>query len=233
MAKKSSRLYKNLERKSRRNVVLSLLGILILGVFLLKLGIPFLSDVSYRIGSLFQTSSNEQNLNDEFVSTPILNPLPEATNSAEVVISGTSLSGYNVLLYINGELDDREKVRNDEFSFEKTLTEGENIIKLKASFKDRESEFTDPFVINIKTTSPILEIESLSDGQEVSKQSFEVKGKTDLGARVTVSGYWALMEVDRFSYTIQLKDGDNEIKIEAVDEAGNKTEKIVRVKYSP
>jgi len=48
-----------------------------------------------------------------------------------------------------------------------------------------------------------------------------------------MNGYWALMEVDRFSYTIQLKDGDNEIKIEAVDEAGNKTEKIVRVKYSP
>ncbi|MEK9178285.1 MAG: hypothetical protein AAB801_00730 [Patescibacteria group bacterium] len=233
MAKKSSRLRKKLERKSRRNVLLSLLGISILGIFLLKLGIPFLSDVSYRIGSLFQTQSNEQSLSDEFVSTPILNPLPEATNSAEVNISGSSLSGYEVLLYINGELDDREKVRNNEFSFEKSLTEGENIIKLKASFKDRESEFTDPVVINIKTAPPLLEIETPTDGQEVSKKSLEVKGKTDMGARITVNGYWALMEGENFSYTLELNDGDNEIKVEAVDEAGNKTERKIKVKYSP
>ena len=233
MAKKNSRLYKNLERKSRRNILLSLLGIFIIGTFLLQVGIPFLSDVSFRLGSLFQTNSGNEKNDTDFVSTPILNPLPEATNSAEVMISGTSLSGYEVLLFVNGELANKERVRDNEFSFTEDLTEGENIIKLKASYNERESEFTDPVLINIKTAPPSLEIESPTDGQEVSKSMLEVKGKTDLGARITINGYWAVMEGDQFSYSLPLKEGENEIKIEAEDEAGNKTEKKIKVKYSP
>ncbi|KKR73103.1 MAG: hypothetical protein UU15_C0019G0001, partial [Candidatus Levybacteria bacterium GW2011_GWC2_40_7] len=41
------------------------------------------------------------------------------------------------------------------------------------------------------------------------------------------------MDNDRFSYMLPLKDGDNDIKVEALDEAGNKAEKVVRVKYAP
>src|SRR3989344_8307427 len=121
MAKKNSRLYKNLERKSRRNILLSLLGIFIIGTFLLQVGIPFLSDVSFRLGSLFQTNSGNEKNDTDFVSTPILNPLPEATNSAEVMISGTSLSGYEVLLFVNCELANKERVRDNEFSFTEHL----------------------------------------------------------------------------------------------------------------
>ncbi|OGH52212.1 MAG: hypothetical protein A3H20_04455 [Candidatus Levybacteria bacterium RIFCSPLOWO2_12_FULL_41_12] len=234
MKKRGSRLNKNIERKSKRNIILSFLGIILILTFLIKIGIPLLATLSFQTGSLFGNKNIDSLKNsDDFVSTPILNPLPEATNSARVEISGSSLPGYKVQLYINGELIDEETAGDGDFSFRRNLSEGENIIKLKATHNKRESEFTDPTVINIKLTPPEIEIESPTDGQEVSKSPFEVKGKTDSDSRVTINGYWAMMDNDRFSYMLPLKDGDNDIKVEALDEAGNKAEKVVRVKYAP
>ena len=234
MKKRGSRLNKNIERKSKRNIILSFLGIILILTFLIKIGIPLLATLSFQTGSLFGNKNIDSLKNsDDFVSTPILNPLPEATNSARVEISGSSLPGYKVQLYINGELNDEETAGDGDFSFRRNLSEGENIIKLKATHNKKGSEFTDPTVINIKLTPPEIEIETPTDGQEVSKSPFEVKGKTDSDSRVTINGYWAMMDNDRFSYMLPLKDGDNDIKVEALDEAGNKAEKVVRVKYAP
>ena len=59
-------------------------------------------------------------------------------------------------------------------------------------------------------------------------------GKTDSGVRITVNGFWAVIdENNNFSYSLPLQDGDNAIKVVAQDQAGNKAEKEIKVTYSP
>ena len=69
---------------------------------------------------------------------------------------------------------------------------------------------------------------------EKDQSTVKVLGKTDPGVRVTVNGFWAVIdENNNFSYNLPLQNGENMIKIEAIDQAGNKTEKEIKVTYSP
>jgi bacillopeptidase F len=84
-----------------------------------------------------------------------------------------------------------------------------------------------------------LDVSSPSDGQGFNKNqvntgnTINVAGKTDQGVSVTVNGFWAVVDDNNnFSYTLPLQNGDNQIKIVAVDLAGNKTEKDLKVNFS-
>jgi outer membrane lipopolysaccharide assembly protein LptE/RlpB len=48
-----------------------------------------------------------------------------------------------------------------------------------------------------------------------------------------VNGFWAVVDDNNnFSYTLPLQSGDNQIKIVAIDQAGNKAEKDLKVNFS-
>ena len=95
------------------------------------------------------------------------------------------------------------------------------------------------FDVVLKNSAPTLDISTPSDGQRFDKNSIgsgnsiSVSGKTDQGVSVTVNGFWAVVDdSNNFSYTLPLQNGDNQIKIIAIDQAGNKTEKDIKVNYS-
>ena len=51
-----------------------------------------------------------------------------------------------------------------------------------------------------------------------------VRGKVDGSSRVTVNGFWAVVDGSgNFSYNLPLNPGENKITIEVEDDAGNKT----------
>jgi hypothetical protein len=81
---------------------------------------------------------------------------------------------------------------------------------------------------------PKLSIDSPGDGSEVKGSNpIEVKGKTDPDVTVSVNDFQAVSGSDgSFSYFLTLKDGGNDIKVIAIDDAGNKTEKTIHVNYS-
>ena len=182
-------------------------------------------------------TSNKKDIS--YIAPPLLNPMPSATNSASVNISGFSLSDRTVKLYVNGELIDETDV-DDKKSFlfqDIALEEGENEIKAKSvSKEDKESEYSDPIKISYISKAPTLDVEAPADGQTFQKDQdkLQVTGRTDPGIKITVNDFWAMVNDEgRFSYTVRLQDGENRIKIIATDNAGNKTEKELKVTYSP
>ncbi|MCL6096939.1 MAG: hypothetical protein M1444_04670 [Patescibacteria group bacterium] len=231
-----SRLSRRLENKSKKNILLSLLGIIILFVLLLKFGLPFLANISML------TSKNQdngtKNPKDTYISPPVLNPLFDATNSAEITVSGLASEKETVGLYINDELFDKVNTKEGgSFIFKNVkLDSGKNEIKARVIIDDRQkSDFSPSYTVIFNNKAPKLEVDSPTDNQSFSKdnKTIDVKGKTDPLARVTVNEFWAIVDDNgNFTYRLNLQNGDNEIKIQAIDEAGNKTEISKKVNYS-
>ena len=231
-----SRLTKRTEKRTQKTIILSVLGIIIVLYFLFKFGVEMLINFS-----LFLSSTNKQqvatNSNSiSFIPAPILNPLPTATNSAKVIISGTADKGKTILLYMNNtNVDQTTSDGNGNFNFTETLNPGNNQISTKETSNSKQSDFSNVINVTYSNTPPTLDVTSPTDGEQFSKDQNTalVSGKTDPGVTVTVNGYWAVIdENNNFSYNLPLQNGDNEIKIIATDQAGNKTEKDIKVNYS-
>jgi bacillopeptidase F len=116
-----------------------------------------------------------------------------------------------------------------------SLRSGENSIKVRVSDGNQKSNFSNILSITYLNEPPELSIETPSDGTQFHKdeKTIEIKGKTNSGTKITVNDFWAIVDTDgNYSYTMALKDGDNQIKVIATDAAGNKTEKQIKVTYS-
>ena len=232
-----SRLYKRVEDKSKKNLLLTVFGIILIIAIVIKFGVPTIINFTLFISG---SKNSEQNIkpNDiTFLPAPFLNPLPIATNSAEVLISGAASPNQTIILYINDNLVNKtETQKNGNFSFREALTKNENVIKVKAKVNEKESEFSQGLNISYINTPPSLIVTSPTNDQSFSKDqnTVEVKGTTDAQIKITVSDFWAITDQsNHFSYVLPLKEGENQVKIVATDQAGNKTEKIIRVIYSP
>ena len=233
-----SRLHKRLENKSRKNFLFNLIGIVFIAVLLFKFGIPILINFTLFVsGQTGSKADTIQKNNVSFVAPPVLNPLPIATNSAEIVVSGTASKNQTISLYVNNIMTDQAKTQdNGNFSFNLTLTEQENIVKARSIVKDKESDFSQSLNISYKDSAPALNIEHPADEQSFSKEetSIEVKGQTDPLVKVSVNGFRAIIDqYNNFSYNFPLNEGENVIVVTALDEAGNKTEKEIKVIYHP
>lgn len=232
-----SRLSRRIENQSKKNLFLSILGIIIVLILLIKFGIPLLVNFSLLISGSNNPKEQAVRTKAIFTNPPLLNPISTATNSAKVTVSGMAVSSQTIDLYVNDNLIDKtEADKNGNFSFDVTLNLGENKIKTKASKDNKESDSSNTLNIVYKSTPPSLEVNSPTDGQSFSKDqnTAQVAGKTDAGVKVTVNGFWAIIdENNNFSYNLSLSSGDNQIKIVVTDGAGNKTEKEIKVTYSP
>lgn len=238
MATYRSRLSKAVEKKTKKSLVFSLLGIIVITGLLVKFGVPFLVNLAVFVSGSKESSKSSSFNTQDFIASPILNSIPDATNSAKTIVSGSALPDMSVKLYINDNLVDT--TNTDEqglFSFgEVKLSKGENTIKaLVESRSGKESNPSNLATILFKDDPPSLSVDNPKDGQTFSKDenNVNVSGKTDSGAKITVNDYWAVVDVNgNFSYNLRLKDGENPITIKAVDQAGNTTETKITVSYS-
>lgn len=236
MTRRRSRLYRQIEKESKKNLYLSIFGIIVLIFILAKFGIPALVNFSLFLSNSKQAGQPVQN-STEVITPPQLNPLPSATNSADFTLSGKTQPQAMVSLYLNDNLSDKMQADNNgNFSFKSSYVQGDNKIYVKAKLNNETSDPSDTLDVLFKNTSPTLTVNSPTDGQQFSKDqnTITVSGTTDPGVRVTVNGFWAIVDQsNNFSYQLNLQNGGNDIKIEAVDLAGNKTDKEIKVNYSP
>lgn len=234
-----SRLSRRIERQTKRTFLLSLFGIIVTIFLIIKLGIPLLANFSLFVAGLKGQTDTPNKQNSVFVSSPVLHPLPNATNSATLAISGKANPKEKVKLFVNGELaDEKETEKDGSFSFERVqLSAGQNTIKTKAlTEENKESDFSEEMTVVFKKDPPLLTLDAPKDEQTFSKDEnvVQVLGKTDPGVKITVNQFWAIVdEQGNFSYSLTLQNGENTIKVVAVDEAGNKTEVERKVNYSP
>nr|MBI5455572.1 hypothetical protein [Candidatus Levybacteria bacterium] len=233
---RKSRLSKYSEKKTRKTIILNIVGIIIVLYLLFKFGIGLLINFSlFLSGSKDQQGIIGQNILN-YIAPPTLNPLPTATNSAQIKISGKSVKDAKIELFINDDkIDETDVDDKGEFSFENTLKNGNSQIKARVVIKNKKSDFSNTLNIIYTNSAPSLEISSPQDGAQFKKDqnTANVTGKTDPAVNVTVNGFWAVIsDNNNFSYNLPLQNGDNEIKVVAIDQAGNKTEKTIKVNYS-
>lgn len=235
----NSRLSKRLERKSKKTFLLSITGIIVILVLIFKLGLPLLINFSSLI-AVKNDSSSQQNLDNNltFVAPPILNSTFTATNSAKIVISGNATAKENVILYLNDAVIDKTNANsNGNFSFKNiSLAPGDNNLKAKTITKNnRQSDFSNILYIKYNDKAPALSIDTPSENQTFSKDNntVNVTGKTDPGVKVTINGFWAIVDDSgKYSYNFQLQNGENTLKVIATDDAGNTTEQDRKVTYN-
>lgn len=241
MSKHKSRLRKQEEAKALKQTLFfsgSALGLLLLFIFV---GLPLLIRFSVFLGNLRTRTPLVEEKKEDTVPpvAPRLKPLPEATNQAEIKISGFAEEKTQVFIILNGQKTQEVEVdENGEFSSKPlTLRKGENEIKTYTQDKaGNKSSFSGTIFIIFDDEEPILEIEKPSDGEMFSgpKKEIEIKGKTEERAKAFINDVLTIVDLNgEFSKLINLEEGENIIKIKAEDLAGNTSEKELKVSYYP
>ncbi len=230
-----SRLSKRIQQKTKKNFILSVLGIILIILLVLKFGIPLLVNFSVLISGS-QNKDEAKIPNPSFIAPPVLDSFPQATSSGNIVISGIDSKNQKINLYINDVLIDTVKTQDDgKFSFKESINPGDSIIKAKAVVNEKESDFSNTVTTSFKNAPPSLNINFPSDNQAFSKDQnvVGIKGTTDPDVKITINGLWAITDsLGKFSYNLTLQSGENKVTIIEQDTAGNQAKKEIKVNSS-
>lgn len=222
-----SRLAKKEQRKlvTQTAVTFALVVVLILAFLFLVL--PNIVRVAFNVLDADPVAKSEDTIPPQ---VPILSAPPEATFSAQVVLSGYGEAKSEIILVLNGTNSETKTIGDDgTFSFNVTLTPGENTVTtFSRDEADNESSPSKKFVIVSDTEIPTITIESPKDGERITlrkNQIVTIKGLTEPRARVFLDSRLVLADsAGNFTGTYTLQEGDNKIKIRSIDPAGNQGE---------
>lgn len=237
--KSRSRIKNYRDRQAKRNIFLSIGGIIALLLLIVIFGIPFLINLSLFVEKKIDAKNINNNNTAAYIAPPQIDISYTATNSGVIMVGGSGQENQTIYLYVNNEKIADQKLTDDlSFVFDGVrLQEGNNEIFAKAKEDNKSSNESNIVHINYIKDAPEISIDSPADGQGFNggnDRMITVAGKTRENTKVTVNGFWAVMQPDRsFQYRLNLQDGDNQIKIVAEDEANNRSEKNIKVTYSP
>lgn len=180
-------------------------------------------------GDFFDSSTPFQQVDNIAPQVPIISAPPTATSSANLKITGFGEPESDLILVVNGKKDDSIKISDDgSFEIGLILDEGENLISAYSVDEAKnESSITREYKTLLDTEAPKLEIIEPADGSSFesrSKQSINLIGKTDSGAKIYINKRVVFPNDDgEFEHTILLVEGDNKIEVQAEDKAKNST----------
>jgi hypothetical protein len=233
-----TRLERHQQRETRNRTLIFGGIVLVLVIFFLTVGIPMFVNLSGNFGKMLgggaKTTDKGKSL--EF-STVEINNIPEATNSATLIVGGTVSNIDNLTVYLNGSADKKVEVSGkSDFNLEISgLKSGSNEIyasgSLKGSNTVRESQ---KYTVVYRADKPNLEITAPADNSSTPRDEIQVIGNTDANADLTVkvNGQPTVLATGgHFQSTVKLKEGENKIVVTVTDTAGNSEEKTVTVKY--
>lgn len=198
---------------------------LILAVSLFTLGIPALAKFADVLDRVFPKSNQETGISAEDLQPPNLDPLPSATNSAKLAISGFAPGASRVDIYLRSDKVGQGNVQDNKFQFEDLILEnGSNPVSAKSvSDSGDESDFSPQQNVMYDNEEPKLEVETPSEGQSFSGNNrILVSGKVDNDAQVYANGFLANINSEgKFEVSVPVAEGETTIEIKAKDEAGN------------
>ncbi len=232
----STRRVRAEEKRLIKKAIVTVAGITGTGLFILFVGLPLFSRAVFIGRSTPQSSVQEE---QTILFAPVFNPIPEATNSAKITISGHAQKNSTVVLTINNEPRDSLTVEDDgTFRAENIkLKEGNNEVSGITVQKDKESAASKTFRIVYKKGEPKLEIAAPGENERFSssdQQNLGIRGETDPGNRVTINDRVAITDQNgKFTLNFRLSDGENTLKFMVTDSAGNQITKERKVHYSP
>ncbi len=234
-----SRLESHRQKMFRRQLIFYGVLFIIVVFFLFTYGIKFLINGGLYITNLLSGNkydSTAQSQNSDLFRQLQLDQLPEATNSAQIIVSGTARDFDNVTIYINDSQVKQVSVKDSQAFSEEVgdLQKGSNSIYVKAVTKDKKTEQkSDTQTVMYTTDKPKLDVDQPKDGDKTNKEEIQVSGKTNNGIFIRVNGLPVVVDASgSFKTSVRLKDGDNKIDITAQDDAGNQEIKSMTVNYN-
>lgn len=231
-----SRLRKFEEKRQEKKIITSIIGIIAIFIFLGIFGVRILIGFSLLVDKLRGTP--QQQVTQQLMLPPELDPLPIATNSASIAVSGKGQSGMTVIVYINDTDTEKTTVDKDgSFTIPTVkLIEGANTISAKQTDDNKNvSVLSEVFTVISKKSKPTLEITYPADNAQIRQEqnSITITGKTnDEANTVTINDRFVIVRSDgSFSYDLNVPDGDSVIKIVAIDTAGNQITMERKINY--
>jgi uncharacterized protein YfaP (DUF2135 family) len=171
--------------------------------------------------------------------TPILSALPDATNSAQIIVEGYTEADASVELLLNDQSNKVSKAdESGSFSFSTILASGQNRIQVKARDAASNQSMSDVSLVTLDTKPVDLTISSPKDGTEyigTINQVVDIIGSVSKPeSQVLVNNSFATVDKDgNFDSRFMLTNGDNTITVTATDNAGNTTAKSIKLTYTP
>jgi hypothetical protein len=114
------------------------------------------------------------------------------------------------------------------FSYEMTLREGKNVIKVNA-FDEMGNKAEVIIMAYLDTLPPVLAIDNPKDGSTVNTAEVTLDGSTEQNALVCVNGKSVHNTNGVFTTKVALTEGLNNFDVTAMDVAGNKATASVKV----
>ena len=224
------------QEKKMKNMILLYVGILFVVLyFIFTFGIKLLLNTSSLVSGLFpQPSIKLAPKNEDNFTSVDISSIPQATNSAKIIISGSILNFDVVDFYLN-KIKVKEIVSSGDIFNEEIgdLEKGENSIYITAKSNDSKIEkSTITYKVFYKSEKPKLEITEPSDNTTTNTQEIKVRGNTEKETYIHINELPVVVDANgSFETSVRLKDGDNQIVATAVDIAGNTETKTLKVTY--
>ncbi|MCD6422218.1 VCBS repeat-containing protein, partial [bacterium] len=142
--------------------------------------------------------------------------VPTVVNSETISVTGGTEKGAQLM--INGE----EVMVDSQGGFTATVTleEGENLLEVEARDAAGNTRLVTQ-TVTLDTVPPALVVKGPADGLASFQEILSVKGETEPGATVIVSGTLFVAEDGNFQAWVLLRPGVNPIVVAALDAAGN------------
>lgn len=227
------------QSKVYQRVSLSLALVIILAVILYIWGIDIVIGISNSWKRIFPNSAIAPVVQTEEspIVPPRIDPIPLFTNKQELDVKGWALSSDEVTIYLN-DINVATVLADANGRFEYTglkLIEGENSVYAKVRFKDKESDGSSVQKIVLDVTKPSV---TYSLGEiDTTASVVTISGDVEPNVVVLINSLRVIVRPDgKFEEKINLVEGENEVKIELEDEAGNinqYTEKVTFQKSTP
>jgi len=231
----TSRRAKVIEHKLLRQIIF-------FGVLTVTLVIVFVTFIIPNVIKLVAGSSSNQVVSQADIllpQVPTISTPVEATNSAQLTLSGYSEKGSQVVVLNNGQEIKRADAQEDgSFSVGLDLQAGENSLTTYAikTSNQLQSAVSASFLVVFDSEMPQLEITDPQENQSIlgsKNKMMTVNGITDPGAKVTLNDRFIIVKSDgSFTAVLQLNAGENVLSFRSVDPAGNVTERKITVQFS-
>lgn len=235
-----SRSTRRLIRKSRRNLIITSLLIIVLLYATISWVLPSFINMLGAVKSIIKPAPKELKLDriNSTLAPPVLNIPFESTNTAKINVGGYSNPNSKVKIFV----DEKEVITvsvSEDGSFlakEIELSLGTNTIFAKSIDEEgKESLNSKSFKIILDSEKPLLNVTQPEDNKNVAgERKLKIAGETEPGVQVFVNNIQAIVNKDgNFSLDVQLNDGENNFTIKAIDKASNSEEISRRVIFQP
>jgi len=223
------------KQNSQKQNITYIALIVILVIFFATVGLRLVINTSLFIAGFSNKESSKQTSDeDKILIAPEITNLPDATNSAQITISGIAQRSSSVKIFANNEEQKEVNVTDDEFNTEIQLNKGENSLYVLASYSQSKRTKKSPnYTVFYLHEKPKLEISEPQNESTVNTADITIKGLTNKDIIVKVQNVPAVIDQEgNFSSPIRLKEGENIIKITAEDKAGNNESIELKIIFS-